>query len=318
MHNQQQPIKPIKPIKAISTALLTMRLPFLSLSLFCVLLGLATAVYSGVTINWLYFSLCLIGGVSAHISVNTLNEYQDFKSGLDFNTDKTPFSGGSGGLINAPEQAPLIKAIACMSLLITTFIGCYFITVYGIHFFLLGLLGVIIIISYTKYLNKNAWLCLLAPGVAFGILMIVGTNYVLTGDFSRLALISGSVCAFLISNLLLFNQFPDIQADKVVGRKHFAIKYGRHNSLQMYAALLSLAIISLVVACYFNALPKLCYFAILPMLIAVESFREMKSLYIERNIDKVALHKALALNVIAANVTPLLLAICLFIASYHS
>ncbi len=40
--------------------------------------------------------LALLGAFLAHISVNTLNEYFDFKSGLDLETIKTPFSGGSG------------------------------------------------------------------------------------------------------------------------------------------------------------------------------------------------------------------------------
>lgn len=313
----------IKPTSVISTALLTMRLPFLTLTLVCVLLGLATAIYSEVVINWLYFSLCLIGAASAHIGVNTLNEYQDFKSGLDFNTVKTPFSGGSGGLVNSPEHAQSIKVIAYISLIITTLIGCYFIAVYGVQLFIIGLLGMIIIISYTKYLNKNAWLCLIAPGIAFGILMVVGTHYILTGNVSALVLITGSICAFLISNLLLFNQFPDIQADKAVGRKHFAIMYGLHNSLRMYLLFLCLSVITLGVACYFNRLPNLCYFAILPMLLGVGSYRKMKILIGD---DKDTLpkdsepliHNVLALNVIAANITPLFLAVCLFITSYQS
>ena len=94
-----------------NTLLKTMRLPFLTLTLFCVLTGLSTAIYSGAMINWLHFYLCLIGALIAHIAVNTLNEYQDFQSGLDFKTDKTPFSGGSGGLVDNPAAAPLVLKI---------------------------------------------------------------------------------------------------------------------------------------------------------------------------------------------------------------
>ena len=42
--------------------------------------------------------LALAGGLLAHISVNALNEYLDFTSGLDLTTLRTPFSGGSGTL----------------------------------------------------------------------------------------------------------------------------------------------------------------------------------------------------------------------------
>ncbi|MBW1641892.1 MAG: hypothetical protein JRJ76_03545, partial [Deltaproteobacteria bacterium] len=48
----------------------TMRVPFLVLNPVCVALGAATAVFSGITINYLYLFLALIGAMTAHISVN--------------------------------------------------------------------------------------------------------------------------------------------------------------------------------------------------------------------------------------------------------
>ncbi len=80
-----------------------MRLPFLILTPACVVLGLATAIWTEGTVNWFHFVLVLIGAVSAHISVNAFNEYFDFKSGLDEKTQRTPFSGGSGRLQQNPE-----------------------------------------------------------------------------------------------------------------------------------------------------------------------------------------------------------------------
>ncbi len=71
-----------------------MRLPFLILTPACVVLGLATAIWTSGQVNWFHFVLVLIGALSAHISVNTFNEYFDFKSGLDGDTKRTPFSGG--------------------------------------------------------------------------------------------------------------------------------------------------------------------------------------------------------------------------------
>ena len=55
--------------------------------------------------------LIVIGAVSAHISVNMLNEYFDFKSGLDLKTEITAFSGGSGALPDNPEMAGTILII---------------------------------------------------------------------------------------------------------------------------------------------------------------------------------------------------------------
>jgi 1,4-dihydroxy-2-naphthoate octaprenyltransferase len=39
-----------------------------------------------------------------HGAVNAFNEYEDIKSGLDFKTQRTPFSGGSGTIVPVPEK----------------------------------------------------------------------------------------------------------------------------------------------------------------------------------------------------------------------
>lgn len=86
----------------------TIRPSFLILTPICVFLSLSTAFATSSQINYLVFLLVLIGALSAHVSVNTLNEYYDFKSGLDLQTKKTPFSGGSGALPSQPEMANVI------------------------------------------------------------------------------------------------------------------------------------------------------------------------------------------------------------------
>ncbi len=40
--------------------------------------------------------LALLGLLLAHVSVNVLNDYFDYRSGVDLKTQRTPFSGGSG------------------------------------------------------------------------------------------------------------------------------------------------------------------------------------------------------------------------------
>ena len=74
----------------------SMRGPFLVLTPVCVLLGVGTVVANKAPVDWSLLFLCLLGALLAHISVNALNEYADFRSGLDLATLRTPFSGGSG------------------------------------------------------------------------------------------------------------------------------------------------------------------------------------------------------------------------------
>jgi len=73
-----------------------------------VFLGVSTVVANQISVDLPLLLLILLGAVLAHVSVNTLNEYYDFKSGLDLTTTKTRFSGGSGAL---PENAEMANAV---------------------------------------------------------------------------------------------------------------------------------------------------------------------------------------------------------------
>ena len=92
---------------SIKYLFLETRPQFLLLSPILVFLGMAMAMYQG-SFSWVYFLLSVIGLTLLHTSVNVLNDYSDHKTGIDFKTKRTPFSGGSGfltiGKVN-PEAA---------------------------------------------------------------------------------------------------------------------------------------------------------------------------------------------------------------------
>ena len=120
-----------------------MRVPFLILAPACVLLGVATAFFATGTLHALNVLLVFIGGLAAHISVNSLNEYYDFKSGLDLKTQRTPFSGGSGTLPAMPGMAGTALVTGLVSLGVAGLIGIYFVIVSGWGLLPLGLIGLI-------------------------------------------------------------------------------------------------------------------------------------------------------------------------------
>jgi 1,4-dihydroxy-2-naphthoate octaprenyltransferase len=135
-----------------------MRLPFLILTPVCVVLGAATAIWSGAQLNLHYLALAFSGALAAHISVNALNEYHDFRSGLDFKTQPTPFSGGSGTLPKSPDKAHIALATGLISLALAALVGIYFLYVRGPWLLPVGLLGIIIIVTYTQWITKNSFL----------------------------------------------------------------------------------------------------------------------------------------------------------------
>jgi 1,4-dihydroxy-2-naphthoate octaprenyltransferase len=286
-----------------------MRVPFLILTPACVLLGLATAIWTSDQINIVYFILALIGAISAHISVNAFNEYFDFKSGLDAITERTPFSGGSGTLPQKPEMARSALATAWIALAITALIGLYFLTVRGVALLPLGLLGLLTILVYTTWIVRNPILCLIAPGLGFGLLMVMGTDFVLTGQYSWTAFIASLVPFFLVSDLLLLNQFPDVEADQSIGRKHFPITIGRQKSNYLYISFLLLTYLTIIFGVYWGYLPTASLIGLLTLAIALPTIKG--AIQHAENIKNLV--PSMGLNVVINILTPVLVAIGLFI-----
>ncbi len=286
-----------------------MRVPFLILTPACVSLGVATAVHSGAHINPLYVLLVLVGALGTHISVNAFNEYADFRSGLDSRTQRTPFSGGSGTLPSNPAMARTALATALVSLGVVAFTGIYFTIRWGVALLPLGVLGMVIIIAYTPWLTRLPFLCLIAPGLGFGPLMVVGTYFALTGQYSWTALVASLVPFFLVSNLLLLNQFPDVEADKTVGRRHFPIAIGRHLSSLIFAGFLVLTYVAIIVGVGFSILPITSLLGLLTLVLAIPLFRGS----IKNADDIQKLVPFMGNNVLVNLITPVLVAIGMFI-----
>jgi 1,4-dihydroxy-2-naphthoate octaprenyltransferase len=286
-----------------------MRLPFLILTPACVLLGLATAIWTTGGINWFHFVLVLIGALAAHISVNTFNEYFDYKSGLDARTIRTPFSGGSGRLQETPELERPALTMAWIFFGITAAIGLYFVFTVGVGLIPLGVLGLLIIYFYTEWITRYPLLCLIAPGLGFGIFMVMGTDFVLSGSYSWTAFIASLIPFFLVNNLLLLNQFPDVEADQSIGRKHYPIIIGKSKSSVIYLTFLLLPFLTIIVGILTGYFPRSSLIGLLalglvfPVVIGVLKNAE----------NNEGLIPTLGQNVLVNLVTPVLVALGLFI-----
>jgi 1,4-dihydroxy-2-naphthoate polyprenyltransferase len=287
-----------------------MRPPFLILTPACVFVGLGTAVWTTGQINIFYFILALVGAISTHISVNAFNEYFDFKSGLDFRTTRTPFSGGTGTLPAHPELAGQALASAIISLAVAGVIGLYFLYAKGLALFPLGLIGFVIIVLYSPWVAYHPWISLIAPGLGFGPFMVMGTHFVLTGHYSWIAFVGSLIPFFLVNNLLLLNQFPDVDADKTIHRRNVPIAFGRRVSCMIYGLFFLLTYLSIVLGVYFDFLPTLSLLGLGTLFIAVPSYIGA----VRYGEDTPKLIPAMGLNVATNILTPTLVAIGLLMS----
>lgn len=281
---------------------------FLLLTPVCFSIGVGTAAWlnGGLgALPWGYVIIAFVGALCAHIATNVLNDYFDYTSGLDLKTQRTPFSGGSGilprGLMTS--QAALVLGLAALG--VTAAVGIFFWAVRGWGILPLGVVGILLVVFYSPWVTKRPFLCLIAPGLGFGPLMVMGTHFVLTGGYDSVALVASLVPGFLVSNLLLLNQFPDVEADASVNRRHIPIIIGRGPSAWLYGALAVGAYLVIVLACILGYFPAWTLIALVTLPIAVVTVKGV--IQKAEQVDQLVPY--LGKNVIYTLATPLLLGI---------
>ena len=229
------------------------RFQFLPLTVIMVSLGTAIGAYEG-HFHLGHFLLAMFGSILVHMTVNVINDYHDYVDGIDLNTERTPFSGGSGVLplnLLKPKQAFWFGTIC---LLAAMAIGFYFVMVKGWLLFPLLLLAGFCAYFYNVYLSK--WLMgEIFAGLCFGPLLVLGSYYVQTGRYSWETFVASLAPGILTSNLLFLNEFPDWEADRVGGRRHFVISLGKKDASYLFVALLTASYLCIIAGVLTKMMP---------------------------------------------------------------
>ena len=203
---------------------------FLTLSIILAFLGTTLAWYWHAK----FFSIgsALLAGfglVLTHASVNIINDYFDYRSGIDLATKRTPFSGGSGilpaGLLT-PKQ---VLWLGISALIIAAPIGIYFTVISGWELLPLLVLAAVFIVLYSPFILKRPW-PEWAAGVGLGAFPILGLYFVQSGVYTWQAVVAAVPSFFLVHNLLLLNEFPDAEADTKAKRKTLPLTMGKKNA----------------------------------------------------------------------------------------
>ena len=276
--------------------------PFLILSVLLVMIGIAAAGRDGHT-HAFHSVLLVVGVVLAHASVNLFNELSDHRTGIDSETFRTPFSGGSGMMLAGKTSEKSVKRAAYGFFGLAACIGLYFVFTAGWPVLVFMVLGGIAIRFYTSHLAR--WLLgEFVAGLTLGCFVVIGSYYVLAGVIPA-PILAVSIPPGLLTFLLLFlNEFPDMEADRKGGRHHLVIHLGRKKSARVYAAVLCLTYALILLTPLICRLPPSIYAGLLTipvgMLAAVKVLRY--------HDDRAKLLSAQMMNTIVVLATDLLLA----------
>jgi 1,4-dihydroxy-2-naphthoate octaprenyltransferase len=296
------------------------RAPFLILSVFLVLIGLALSIKYPHQLaggfSYFHAILLVIGVVSAHISVNLFNEYSDFFTQIDFKTNRTPFSGGSGMITSGKNKPGTVFIVAVVTLMVALAIGIYFSLVSHWIILLFAFLGSLSIVFYTNFLARYM-LGELFAGLALGSLVVLGTYISMNASPSMplKSMLPAEVCwlsipaGILTALLLLINEFPDAEADKAGGRNHLVIRLGWKGAAWVYAMGMFTSFAIILVLPLAGLSSYWIYLALFPMPLAIKA--SVTALKDGNDITKII--PALGANVITVLGVDLLIAVAIFI-----
>ena len=252
-----------------------LRLPFLTGSMFPVLVGAALAYWAEHTWSWRFFFLTALGVAGLHLGANLLNDYYDSFGSDPLNLYVTPFSGGSRVIQDQELTAETVRWLAFLFLGVGVLCGLALIFLGRPWVAFLGLLGLAAgyLYSASPVQLMNLGLGEAAIFVAFGPPLSWGAYYVQTGSLKPVGLAVGLPLGFLITAILWINEFPDIIADAAAAKRHLVVRLGLGKSRWVYAALMLAPFASLFFLIEVFKLPDLIVAALVPLPLALRAIR---------------------------------------------
>ena len=216
----------------LSVWLRAIRVKFLLASVIAVSLGLSLAWHSGHPIDILHALLTFAGVISLHASVDLLNDYWDFKRGIDTKTKRTKMSGGTGVLPEGLLTPKSVYIVGIAFLILGAIIGIYFVIIFGITIGLILGFAILSVIFYsTKIVN---WGLAEVFVTIKGTLIIIGTYYIQSQSIDDFTILAGIVVVVLSSLVLFVTSIPDHDVDKEKGRRTLIIIFGKANAVKTF------------------------------------------------------------------------------------
>ena len=263
----------------ISTWLRVIRVRFLLASVVAVSAGLAITWWQIGNITLFDAVLTMAGVLCLHASVDLLNDYWDFKRGIDTTTQRTKMSGGSGVLPDGLLKPAQVYVAGIIFLIIGASIGIYFVATDGV---IIGIILAFAVISIYFYSTKLVNWGLAEVFVTIkGTMIVVGTYFVQTQQITEPVVLCGIIIGVLSSLVLFITSFPDYDADKAKGRKTLVISLGKQNSCSILWVFPAIAYGIIITAVISEIFPISCLIILATIPLIIKSGHKLKQNYEE-------------------------------------
>ena len=219
--------------------------------------GISIAFWKHGVFNLTYAALTFAGVICLHASVDLLNDYWDYKRGMDAIAKRTKFSGGTGVLPDNLLKPKMVYAAAVIFLILGVLTGYYFVIIRGIAIAIILGFAIVSILFYSISI-VNSGLGELFVAIK-GILILLGSFYVQTGVINPSAIYVGAIIGILSTSVLFANSFPDYDADRYTGRRTLLIMIGKQKGSRLFPILVMIPYI--LILRHFSGLHKILIFS---------------------------------------------------------
>ena len=259
----------------LSYWLRAIRIRFLLASVIAVSLGLSVTWWHSGPIDIFQAALTMAGVIALHASVDLLNDYWDFKRGIDTRTKRTGMSGGTGVLPEGLLKPKSVYNAGFLFLVAGGLIGGYFVVLHGV---VIGVILAFAIMSIYFYSTKIVNWGLAEVFVAVkGTLIVMGTYYIQNSELTDVVVLSGIVVGVLSSLVLFVTSFPDHDADKEKGRRTLVILAGRQKAVSIFY-IFPIISYGIIIGCVaMSIIPVFCLISLAAIPVVISSIRKLKS-----------------------------------------
>ena len=245
------------------------RIRFLLASVIAVSVGLALNWWQNSSIDLLDAFLTFAGVMALHASVDLLNDFWDFKRGIDTQTTRTKMSGGTGVLPDGLLTPSSVYRAGIAFLFLGSLIGIYFVITDGILIAIILGFAILSIYFYsTKIVDSGLGEFFVAVK---GSMIVIGAFFIQSGQINIESILGGIVVGSLSALVLFISSFPDHDADKSKGRKTLVISVGKEKASKLFWIFPLVTYSVIIFGVFANLFPVLSLISFLSMPLMIKS-----------------------------------------------
>ncbi|KPM48065.1 1,4-dihydroxy-2-naphthoate polyprenyltransferase [Jiulongibacter sediminis] len=223
----------------------------LPLALSCIFMGTFLAGYQGV-FDGRVFGLACLTTILLQILSNFANDYGDTQNGADSLDRVGPQRAVQSGEISPESMFKAIIIFGVLSL-VSGILLLYFAfrqaNLQAFWWFLgLGLLCILAAYTYTAGKKPYGYAGLgdISVLIFFGLVGVLGSNFLFTHRFEAVNILPALSCGFLATGVLNLNNIRDIESDTKAGKFTIPARLGKQKAIVYHWILLALAALSIL------------------------------------------------------------------------